>query len=110
MCMACVFKQIIKGGEGLGLQRRVSSLENKTFRWGLDFFFVLVSREGVTEVTRCHVTFFLGLFCNKILKHFQPTPSNKKQVSLSYFLNEAIMDRYEIFVEDLFQDGRGGLI
>ena len=108
--MACVFKQILKGGEGLGLQRRVSSLKNKTFRWGLDFFFVLVSRERMTEVTRCHVTFFLGLFCNKILKNFQPTPSNKKRFSLCYFLNEAIMDRYEIFVEDLFQGGRGGLI
>ena len=102
--MACVFKQII-GGDGLGLQRRVSSLKNKTFGWRLDFFFVLVSRERVTEVTRRHVTFFLGLFCNKILKKFQPPPPIKKQVSLSCFLNEAIMDRYEIF-----QDGRGGLI
>ena len=108
--MACVFKQIIKSGDGLGLQRRVLSLKNKTFRWGLEFFFVLVSGERVTEVTRCHVPFFLGLFCNKVLKHFQPTTCNKKRFSLCYFLNEAIMDLYEIFVEDLFQDGRGGLI
>ena len=88
----------------------MSSLKNKTFQWGLVFFFVLISRERVTEVTRCHVTFFLGLFCNKILNNFQPTLSNKKRFSLSYFLNEAIMHRYEICVEDLFQDGRRGLI
>ena len=87
----------------------MSSLKNKTFRWGLDFFLVLVTRERVTEVTRCHVTFFLGLFCNTILKNFQPTSSNKKCFSLSYFLNEAIMDRYEIFVQDFFQDGREGV-
>ena len=48
---------------------------------------VLVTRERVTEVTRCHVTFFLGLFCNKILKKFQPTPSNKK-TSFAFLLLE----------------------
>ena len=84
----CVFKQII-GGDGLGLQRRVSSLKNKTFWWGLDFFFVFISRERVTEVRRCHVTFFLGLFCNKILKKIQPTPSNKKTSFAFLFLERS---------------------
>ena len=83
--------------DGLGLQRRGSSLKITSF-WevALEPFFILVNK---------------GYFVIKILKNFQPTPLQKPSFA-NFFKrrNNVSLKNHAIFVEDLFHGGKGGLI